>query len=135
MIQVYYMNSKDLRERGFTEPILFVKGEHSTAPAETGVYIIMLQDRETDYPMGKSDIVKIGKSEFKQGIRRRWYNYYNPGPTQHTNIRLKPKFEKQPHTIAWLLLPKGDAKRMEDRLLLEFKREHGQFPAYNLIKG
>ena len=129
------LNSEELVTRGFTKPIPFDEGGQSRAPAETGVYIITLQTREIEYLIGSSDIVIIGKSEIKQGIRKRWREYHNPGPSQGTNLRLKPMFDSEPHGIAWLLLQKGQASVTEKRLLSEFLRLHGGFPIYNKIHG
>ncbi len=129
------MNSSDLGERGFTIPIPFNEGNHKTAPVKTGIYIITLLERVIEYPVGSSDIVKIGKVEFREGFRKRWYNYHKPGLKQETNKRLKPKFDSEPHGFAWLVLEKGHAALAEKRLLSEFMREHSQYPPYNKIHG
>lgn len=132
---VRIMNSNDLIKRGFSELVDFIDGGHKNVPPKIGIYIITRRDKDIEYSNGKSDIVKIGKCEFEQGFTKRWYSYFNPGPTQATNKRLKPKFLEAPHGFSWLELPKGQAHLMEKRLLAEFKLQHGQLPAYNLIRS
>ena len=129
------MDSKSLQLMGFTSPIPFVEAGNTDVPKQAGVYIIVLLTHEIDYPMGKSDIVKIGDAENDKGLYMRWSQYFHPGPTQKTNIRLKPKFQRESHGFAWLLLEKGSADRMEMKLLAQFQREHGQLPAYNLVRN
>jgi len=127
------MNSKDLVLRGFSEPLDFVEGQNKEVPPKTGVYVIIRKDKSIDYRMGQSDIVKIGKAEFEKGFFRLWHEYFHPGPTQNTNIRLKDKFLASPHGFCWKEIPKGRAGMTEKVLRAEFVRDHGQLPAYNIV--
>lgn len=127
------MNSKDLVKRGFSEPVDFVEGGEETVPRKIGIYIIFRKDKEIDYGMGKSDIVKIGKCvEEGKGFRGKYQQQFNPGPTDTKNLRIRPMFKSSPHAFAWLELPKEQAKAAEKRLLNEFVRFHGQYPPFNL---
>ena len=127
------MNSKDLVLRGFSEPVDFVEGKNNEVPAKTGVYVIIRKDKQINYRTGQSDIVKIGKCEYEKGFFRAWHEYFHPGPTQDTNIRLKEKFLAYPHAFSWKEIPKGRVGTMEKVLFAEFVRAHGQLPAYNLV--
>jgi hypothetical protein len=127
------MNSKDLQKRGFSEPVALTEGGQTQVPAKIGVYVIVRKDKEIDYPMGKSDIVKIGKCvEEGRGFTGRWNQYFNPVVAQDANKRLKQVPSCELHGFSWMELPKNQIKQMEKRLLNEFVRFHGQYPAYNL---
>jgi hypothetical protein len=128
------MNSKDMAKRGFSEPVDFVEGGEEKVPRKIGVYIIFRKDKEIDYEMSKSDIVKIGKCvEEGKGFSGKYYQYFNPGPTDTKTLRIRPMFKSSPHAIMWLEVTKEQAKALEKRLLNEFVRFHGQYPAFNTI--
>jgi hypothetical protein len=50
---------------------------------------------------GGSDILYIGASENKEGLKRRLQQYFNPGPTQRTNRRIKELSAKYDMEVAW----------------------------------
>lgn len=130
---VKVMNSKDLQKRGFSEPVDLCDGCQVRVPAKIGVYVIVRKGKEIDYPMGKSDIVKVGKcEEVGKGFTGRWQQYYTPAPAQDAGKQAKSSPSCELHAFSWLELPKNQIKQVERRLLNEFVRFHGQYPAYNL---
>jgi hypothetical protein len=130
---VNLMNSKDLQKRGFSEPVALTEEGKTQVPAKIGVYVIVRKDKEIDYPMGKSDIVKIGKCvEQGKGFTGRWQQYFSPAPAQVAGRQAKSSPSCELHAFSWLELPENQIKQMEKRLLNEFVRYHGQYPAYNL---
>ncbi len=126
------MDSTTLQEEGFTAPIPFVLEDRSKVPKKIGIYIITIMDGTIDYSWGRSDIVKIGKVETKNGFYDRWYSYLSPGPSNAKGIRLKKLIDKRPHGFAYKELPKGAAEKIERRLIARFQEMNGQKPAYNM---
>jgi hypothetical protein len=130
---VISMNSKDLVKRGFSEPVDLREGGQSQIPSKIGVYVIIRKDKEIDYPMGKSDIVKIGKcEETGKGFTGRWCDYISSGTAQDAGKRPRQGPSRDQHAFSWLELPKNQIKQVEKRLLNEFVRFHGQYPPFNL---
>jgi hypothetical protein len=130
---VICMNSSDLVKRGFSEPVDLKEGEQGRIPPKIGVYVIVRKGKEIDYPIGKSDIVKIGKCEDSgKGFTGRWRDYLNPGAAQEAGKRPRQGPTQDLHAFSWLELPKNQIKQVEKRLLNEFVRFHGQYPPFNL---
>jgi len=128
------MNSQDMIKRGFSEPVDFTEEGQNLVPNKVGVYILFRKDKEIDYPMGKSDIVKIGKCvDTGKGFSGKWHQYFKPGPNDTKNKRLLSNFRPGTHCFTWLELTKEQATGAEKRLLNEFVRFNGQYPAYNTI--
>lgn len=82
--------------------------------------------------MGESDVRYIGKAANANGVRGRWRQYFHPGPTQTTNHFILRHLKQEVYEMAFI--PVDDpahARLLEERLLREFAREHGQKPPWN----
>ena len=127
------MNSKDLQKRGFSEPVDLTEGGQLRVPATIGVYVIIRKGKEIGYPMGTSDIVKVGKcEEIGKGFNGKCAQFFSPTPSQQASKGSKQDIPCDLHAFSWLEVPKSQIKQVERRLLNEFVRFHGQYPAYNL---
>lgn len=127
------MNSKDLQKRGFSEPVDLSEGGQLRVPAGIGVYVIVRKEKEIGYPIGTSDIVKMGKcEEAGKGFAGRWSQYFCPTPAQRAGKGSRQDIQCALHAFSWLEVPRHQIKQVERRLLNEFVRFHGQYPAYNL---
>jgi hypothetical protein len=125
------MNSKDLQKRGFSEPADLSEGGQLRVPEKIGVYVIIRKDHEVGYPMGTSDIVKVGKCEDNgKGFNGKLAQFFGPGLQEAG--RGTRQIQPGVHAFSWLEVPKGQIKQVERRLLNEFVRFHGQYPALNL---
>jgi len=127
------MNSKDLQKRGFSEPVDLSEGGQLRVPSKIGVYVIVRKDHEIGYPIGTSDIVKVGKCEdAAKGFNGKCAQFFSPAPAPEPGKAAKQDFPCDQHAFSWLEVPKSQIKQVERRLLNEFVRFHGQYPAYNL---
>jgi len=127
------MNSKDLQKRGFSEPVDLSEGGQLQVPARIGVYVIVRKEKEIGYPIGTSDIVKVGKcEEIGKGFNGKCAQFFSPTPAQQAGKGSKQDIPCGVHAFSWLEVPKHQIKQVERRLLNEFVRFHGQYPAYNL---
>jgi hypothetical protein len=127
------MNSKDLQKRGFSEPVDLSEAGQLRVPEKIGVYVLVRKDHEVGYAMGSSDIVKVGKCEDAgKGFNGKCAQFFNPTPSQQAAKGSKQEIQCSVHAFSWLEVPKGQIKQVERRLLNEFVRFHGQYPALNL---
>jgi excinuclease UvrABC nuclease subunit len=130
------MTSSDLTKYGFkiwfpfnraNEPILL-----SQLPSRPGAYAIRSR---TPYQrrIGSSDILYFGSATNTQGLKHRLRQYFHPGPTQRTNIRIlnlvggSSDFEVS--VAPTNSIP--DAKLFEATLLAEYELNHGELPPEN----
>jgi hypothetical protein len=99
-------------------------------PPERGVYCIRCSS--SALKLGPSDIVYFGKAENAAGIRRRIRQYFHPGHKNATSIRIKGEISaRADFELAWLVVPFGRVKQMEDDLIAKFVRAYGARPPWN----
>ena len=101
------------------------------APRQSGVYIIRMGDGQCFGRLkGASDILYIGSSKAKGGLRQRLMHYFHPGPTQFTNIRINEFMKRYQTEIAWLMA--DEPVSLEHDLLRQYLKDHDEFPPLNL---
>jgi len=131
------MDANSLSILGFVGWALFTAATEQSLlrgiPTAPGVYAILLSANKV-CRRGTSDICYIGRAVNQGGIRGRVRQYFHPGPTQSTNIKMRERISDS--TLALRLgfivtSTKAAAKRLESDLLLEFEAQHGQLPQYN----
>jgi len=78
---------------------------------------------------GESDILYIGSTEAKRGLRQRLRQYLYPGPTQWTNKRVNELAKKYEMEVAWY--PCDEASDLEHQLLRRYLEQHDELPPLN----
>lgn len=76
---------------------------------------------------GESDILYIGSS--KSSLRQRLRFYFNPGPSQHTNIRINKMLNK--YSIDVAVATNSNPVELESKLLIEYYIDHDEQPPFN----
>lgn len=109
----------------------------ANVPVAPGVYAFVSESPFRRF-LGESDILKIGSGGGQRGLRGRLNGYYNPGPTQATNLRIflamdrYPWAELGPIVVCWKVTPDGaSAAKLEGQLLMTYEEEHGELPPWN----
>lgn len=123
------MKSNDLV--GFDQPVEFTAAP-GVALKVSGVYILRKKSGQS-FPrlQGETDIYYIGSTA---NLKRRFYQYNHPGPTQYTNKRVNGfvigrKYESE---FLWRKEKDEEAARVaEHELLMKFKSDHDEFPPLN----
>lgn len=135
------MDSQDLVGIGFKTWLPFnVDSEAyvlARVPNEPGVYAI--RRRETFARVrGASDLLYIGSATaagnpYQSGLRLRLRQYFHPGPTQRTNMRLKALIAgSKEYEIGYAVVPsKAIATELEADLIERYEKEHGERPREN----
>lgn len=130
------MRSSNLSKYGFGAWLPFNrKGERallSLLPREPGVYALKFC---RDYPrrIGNSDLLYIGVATNNEGIRKRLYQYFHPGPTQRTNKRILALVaDNEDFEVAFAIARSvPEAKMLEATLLENYETDHGELPPEN----
>jgi hypothetical protein len=101
------------------------------APKDTGVYIIRtMGGRPFGRFQGESDILYIGSTTSKGGLKRRLQQYFSPGSIQWTNLRINEFAKKYPMEVAWCC-GVDEPKNFEHELLRQYLEEHDELPPFN----
>ena len=99
-------------------------------PKHPGVYVIRnSQGRCFGRLKGKSDILYIGSTQAKNGLRQRLQQYLHPGPTQWTNRRINQLVEKYQMEVSWSL--SSEPRNFEHQLLKKYLNDHDELPPLN----
>jgi excinuclease UvrABC nuclease subunit len=104
----------------------------SQVPSSPGAYAIRCV---TAYPrrIGSSDILYFGSATNQQGLKNRLRQYFHPGQTQRTNLRILGLIgncsDFEVSVAATESIPK--AKFLEATLLEQYEAEHGELPPEN----
>ena len=124
------MNSAELESYGFINWYLMSGQLLSSVPAHPGVYVMKVNQSFGRYK-GNSDILYIGRTTcVKSGLRGRIRQYFHPGVTQITNIRInKLLVSKVEIYISFIVyeLP----KELEKKLLEQYYIDHIDLPPQN----
>jgi len=100
------------------------------APSTTGVYVIrQANGLRIGRLKAESDILYIGSTTSKGGLRQRLMQYFHPGPTQWTNQRLNSFLKKYAMEVAWC--PCSEPTNLEHDLLREYLMDHDELPPFN----
>lgn len=130
------MKSSDLASYGFGVWSPFSKLAKSSLiaslPSRPGVYAIRYC-QESTRGTGTSDILYFGPATNAQGIKNRIRQYFSPGPTQWTNIRILVLMgDCADYELAYVATDSiPEAKMLEAVLLEKYEREHGELPPEN----
>jgi hypothetical protein len=130
------MKSSDLSSYGFGAWLPFSKAGKSqllaSLPGSLGVYVIRCC-REFARRKGSSDILYFGKGTNQQGLKHRIRQYFSPGPTQRTNIRILALVgDCSDYELAFAVAASiPQAIMLEATLLEEYESQHGELPPEN----
>ena len=126
------MNSLTLKEKGFAE-FLPLKGlQFSSLPQNKNSVIVITDSTVTSKPT--SDILYIGRT--KKPIKRIFGGYlagYGGKTTQKIHSTLFDEGYIEKTAVSWLLT--DNPKTAQKELLENFKKEHGDYPAWNAKKS
>lgn len=126
-----YMNSLTLKENGFAE-FLPLKGlPFSSLPYNKGSVLAIIDSTLSGKPT--SDILYIGRS--KKPTKRIFGGYlagYGGKTTKKLNSKLLDDGYIEKVSISWML--SDNPKTAQQKLLENFKKEHGEYPAWNASK-
>ncbi|PIX31729.1 hypothetical protein COZ60_02940 [Candidatus Bathyarchaeota archaeon CG_4_8_14_3_um_filter_42_8] len=126
------MDSRQVSQicKGVSEWHPFNEETVKSAPKQSGIYIFrMAQSKCFERLKGETDILYIGSTEGKHGLRGRLQQYLHPGPTQWTNKRIHAMAKKYDMEIAWCLC--GEASNLELQLLRRYFEDHDELPPLN----
>ena len=119
-----------LGRTGFSRWYLFNEKVVQNAPKQRGVYVFRKAgSKRFGRLQGQSDVMYIGSTEAKGGLKQRLGQYLHPGPTQWTNKRIKKISKKHQMEIAWC--PCDEPGNLEHQLLQKYLKEHDELPPLN----
>jgi len=127
------MNSSDLKKNNLIWYTFSLKNKENILERSTldiGVYIIRT-DKSFGRLKGSSDILYIGKTNAKGGFKTRMKQYFNPGPSQLTNIRIKNFLSNNRVFMEISFLKNNDPESLERDLLKKYVEEHLELPPFN----
>jgi hypothetical protein len=125
------MNSLTLKENGFTDFVPLKELPFSTLLLNKGCVLVLIDNTLADKP--ESDILYIGKS--KKPAKRIFGGYlagYGGKNTRKINAMLIDNGYLQKISISWIQT--DDPKGIQQELLEKFKKEHGNYPTWNITK-
>jgi hypothetical protein len=125
------MNSLSLKESGFAEFVPIKGLSFSVLPNDKSSVLILADSTLTGKPA--SDILYIGKS--KKPSKRVFGGYiagYGGKTTRKINSMLLNDGYLEKVIISWVI--SEDPKVAQQELLEKFKKEHGEYPAWNVSK-
>jgi hypothetical protein len=125
------MNSLSLKESGFAEFVPLKAISYSIVPNDKSSVIILVDCTITGKPT--SDILYIGKS--KKPSKRVFGGYlagYGGKTTRKINSMLLNDGYLEKVNISWMI--SEDPKVTQKGLLEKFKKEHGEYPEWNVSK-
>jgi len=101
-------------------------------PSKIGVYVIKYKSEFGRF-IGESDIVYIGSTTNKGGLKARIRQYFHPGPTQLTNIRINEMLSRKiGFSISFkTTFTKEEARETENLLLGMYYQDHLELPPQN----
>jgi excinuclease UvrABC nuclease subunit len=112
----------------------FTANEVHIMPTKSGVYLYRKKDGlKFGRLKGSSDILYIGKTRGKRGLRQRLYQYLNPGPTQWTNLRINSHMKENEIEFSYIVTENPDSLELE--LQRQYYNEHEELPPFNRSSG
>jgi len=125
------MNSLTLKEKGFAEFVPLKEIRFSSLPFDKGSVLVLTDSTLAGKPI--SDVLYIGKS--KKPAKRILGGYlagYGGKITRKISSRLLDDGYIEKVAVSWMLTDNPKAAQQE--LLESFKKEHGEYPAWNTVK-
>jgi len=125
------MNSLILKEKGFAEFVPLKELAFSCLPYNKASVIVIATSDVEGKPT--SDILYIGRS--KKPTKRVFGGYlaaYGGRTTRKISSKLLDEGYLEKATISWMLT--DNPKTAQQELLESFKKEHGEYPAWNSPK-
>ena len=125
------MNSSSLKDQGFVEFVPIKGISYSTLPNDKNNVLILADITLTGKPT--SDILYIGKS--KKPAKRVFGGYlsgYGGKTTRKINSMLLNDGFLEKVSISWIV--SDNPKAAQQELLESFKKEHGEYPSWNVAK-
>lgn len=125
------MNSLSLKENGFADFIPLKGLQFSDLPSDQNSVLVLADSTLTGKPT--SDILYIGKS--KKPAKRIFGGYlagYGGKATRKIHTKLVDGGTLDKVSISWM--QNDNPKTAQKTLLENFKKEHGQYPAWNTQK-
>jgi len=125
------MNSLTLKENGFAE-FLPLKGlSYSSLPYNKGSVLVIIDG--TISGKEASDILYIGRSKkLSRKILGGYLAGYGGKTTKKINSKLFDDEYIEKTSISWML--SDSPKTLQQELLEDFKKEHGEYPIWNIPK-
>lgn len=129
------MNSSHLVNIGFINWFPFNEKTIKNAPTQSGVYVIRIQKGQCFGRLcGKSDIIYIGKTKAKKGIKERLSYYFSSRAKSSkrrfiTEKRIYQLSKKYHLEISWY--PTKKPLDLEMRLLKKYVHDHDELPPLN----
>ena len=124
------MNSKQLRQKGFSQWFPFTGHGVGKVPRQSGVYVLRkAQGVLFGRLRGESDILYIGSTQARGGLKQRLRQYLHPGPTQWTNLRIHELAKKCEMEVGWCQC--DEPRNIEHQLLQQYLQEHDELPPLN----
>jgi hypothetical protein len=124
------MNSLMLKEKGFVEFHPIKELSFSLIPLDKPVVLALVDKSQVGKPT--SDILFIGKT--KKPAKRIFAGYfagYGGKTTKRINAKLVKDGYMEKIEVSWMI--SDDAKAIQEQLLEDFKKEHGQYPDWNTV--
>lgn len=124
------MNSLTLKEKGFVEFHPIKELSFSVIPLDKPVVLALADKSLAGKPT--SDILFIGKT--KKPAKRIFAGYfagYGGKTTKRINAKLVKDGYMEKIVVSWML--SDDAKAAQEKLLEDFKKEHGVYPEWNTL--
>ncbi len=125
------MNSLTLKEKNFVEFIPLKGLSFSSVPYNKGCIFVLADRTLSGKPV--SDILYIGRS--KNPTKRIFRGYlagFGGKTTRKINSKLFDDGYIEKVVISWML--SDNPKTAQQELLERFKKEHGEYPAWNILK-
>jgi len=100
------------------------------APRDKGTYVIRLaHGKKFGRLRGSSDILYVGSTESKGGLRSRLRQYLHPGQKKWTAIRVNQALSNYGAEVAWC--KNTQPRHLEHNLLRQYAADHDEFPPLN----
>ncbi len=125
------MNSLTLKENGFADFVPLKALSSSALPSDKSIILILADGTTTGKPA--SNILYIGKT--KKPLKRVFGGYlagYGGKTTRKINSLLLNDGYLEKVVISWM--QSDNPKLSQQELLESFKKEHGDYPAWNISK-
>jgi hypothetical protein len=125
------MDSLTLRESGFAEFLPLKELSFSSLPFEKGTVLVIIDSSLSGKPA--SDILYIGRS--KKPTKKIFGGYlvgYGGKTAKRINSKLLDDGYIEKTSISWIL--SDDPKTLQQELLENFRKEHGEYPTWNISK-
>lgn len=129
------MTGNDLTNRGFSPWCQFIPatwaGVLKSVPEKCGIYAIREKELFARYN-GESDVVYIGCTESKKGLRNRIRQHISGNKTQKTCYRVhRWAKERNCLEIAWMVVSASQSRSEEQALLSDYISDHWELPPLN----